>query len=195
VGLREQTREAVRAALAERALELFDERGFDATSVEDVAAAAGISGRSFHRYFPAKEDAVLGDATAAGHLVAATLAARPAGESPWRAMRAALQPIAELSDTNAERTLRVMRVVNGSASLRARHLEKHLMWSRILTPIMRERLGPGPGGDVPAQALVFAALSCLDVAYAGWIADGGTGRFADVLDLAFASVGAEQAGQ
>ncbi|WP_433061973.1 TetR family transcriptional regulator [Dactylosporangium sp. CS-033363] len=187
MGLREQTRAAVRAAIAERALELFDARGFDATSVDDVAAAAGISGRSFHRYFPAKEDAVIGDSAAAGHLVAETLAARPAGESPWRAMRAALQPIVELSQANAERTVRVMRVVNGSASLRARHLEKHLMWSRLLTPIMRARLGDGPGGDVPAQAVVFAALSCLDAAYAGW---DGTGGFGDVLDLAFAGVSA-----
>ncbi|MFI5914282.1 TetR family transcriptional regulator [Dactylosporangium sp. NPDC051541] len=186
MGLREQTREAVRAALAERALELFDERGFDATSVDEVAAAAGISGRSFHRYFPAKEDAVIGDATGLGRLVADALAERPALEPPWPAMRSALQPIVELSEANAARSRRVMRVVNGSASLRARNLEKHLAWSRVLTPIMRRRLGDPPGGDVPAQAIVLAALSCLDAAYAGWIADGGS--LADVLDLAFDSV-------
>ncbi|GAA3455436.1 acyl-CoA-like ligand-binding transcription factor [Dactylosporangium matsuzakiense] len=187
MGLREQTREAVRAAIAERALDLFDRRGFDNTSVDDVAAAAGISGRSFHRYFPAKEDAVIGESTGLGQIVADALAERPVLEPPWLAMRAALQPIVELSEANAQRSRLVMRVVNGSASLRARNLEKHLAWSRTLTPIVRRRLGDPAGGDVPAQAIVLAALSCLDAAYAGWVAGDG-GSLADLLDLAFDSV-------
>lgn len=58
-GLRERQRLAVEAELRETALRLFEERGFDAVSVAEVAAAAGMSERTFFRYFPTKEDVVL----------------------------------------------------------------------------------------------------------------------------------------
>ncbi|MFJ6701243.1 MULTISPECIES: TetR family transcriptional regulator [unclassified Streptomyces] len=189
MGLREQAREAIRGAIAEHALVLFDAKGFDETTVEDIAAAAGISSRSFFRYFPTKEDAVIVDPAGPGLLVRDALAARPADEVPWQAMRAALQPIVDIADADPERTLRAMRVIIATASLRARNLEKHIVWAEMITPVMAARLAAPRGGDVPAQAVIVAALSCLDVAFAGWIADDGAGSFGDILDLAFASVG------
>jgi AcrR family transcriptional regulator len=51
-GLKERTRDAVRQEIAEAALLLFDEQGFDETTVEQIASAAGLSCRSFFRYFP-----------------------------------------------------------------------------------------------------------------------------------------------
>ncbi|NUU22016.1 MAG: TetR family transcriptional regulator [Streptomycetaceae bacterium] len=189
MGLREQTRSAVRNAIAERAVALFDEKGFDATTVDDIAAAAGISARSFFRYFPAKEDAVIGDQTELGGLVRDALAARPADEPPWRAMRAALRPVVELVEQDVERSLRTVRVLTSTASLRARNLEKHILWGHMLTPLMAQRLGPSATGDVPAQAIVVAGLSCLDVAFGGWVAAEGDADFGGLLDAAFAAVG------
>ncbi|MFF4243070.1 TetR family transcriptional regulator [Streptomyces sp. NPDC001822] len=188
MGLREQTRSAVRGAIAEHALVLFDEKGFDATTVEDIAVAAGISSRSFFRYFATKEDAVIPDPAAPGLLVRDALADRPADEAPWPAMRAALQPIVELADEDPLRTLRAMRVIVSTASLRARNLEKHIVWADMITPLMVARLGDPPRGDVLAQAVVAAAFTCLDVAFAGWVAENGSGGFGEVLDLAFAGV-------
>jgi Bacterial regulatory proteins, tetR family len=64
------------------ALALFDENGFEETTVEDIATAVGISSRSFFRYFPVKEDVVLGDAMPIGDVVRDALATRPVRASP-----------------------------------------------------------------------------------------------------------------
>ncbi|NYI05330.1 TetR family transcriptional regulator [Allostreptomyces psammosilenae] len=89
-GLRERTRRAVRAELAELALGMFLERGFDETTVDDIARAAGLSKRSFFRYFPTKEDAVLGEVDDLGQQVVDDLRARPADEDPWESLRIVL---------------------------------------------------------------------------------------------------------
>lgn len=188
MGLREQTRLAVRNAIADHALELFDTHGFDATTVEDIAAAAGISARSFFRYFPAKEDAVIPDPAAPGLLMRDALAACPADQAPWQAMRTALQPVVDLSEADPAHTLRAMRVIINTASLRARNLEKHILWTEMATPLMATRLGNPPDLNLQAQALITAALGCLDVALAGWVARDGEGSLGELLDLAFSSL-------
>lgn len=58
VSLRERTRRAVRAEIVDAAMTLFLENGFDATTVEDIAQAAGISRRSYFRYFSSKDEAL-----------------------------------------------------------------------------------------------------------------------------------------
>src|SRR5690349_21881808 len=89
-GLRERTRRAVRAELAEIALRMFADRGYEETTVDDIAVAAGLSKRSFFRYFPSKEDAVFGDVEELADRVAEAVRARPAEEPPWAVLRAVL---------------------------------------------------------------------------------------------------------
>ena len=66
-GLRSRVRRAMRAEVAAAALELFITQGFDNTTIDQIAAAAGMSRSSFFRYFPTKEDTVLGDLAGYGH--------------------------------------------------------------------------------------------------------------------------------
>ncbi|GAB7045221.1 acyl-CoA-like ligand-binding transcription factor [Catenuloplanes indicus] len=89
MGLREQKKQATRAALSWAAVRLIVERGAENVLVEDIAAAAGVSPRTFNNYFSSK-----GEAVAARHLdrhlqLAADLRARPAGEPLWTAITAA----------------------------------------------------------------------------------------------------------
>ena len=89
-GLRDRKKEQTRRALREGAARLFAERGFAGTTVEDIAAQANVSKRTFFRYFDSKEDLLLPDLTSVFAHVEAALAARPPAEDPLTAVCAAL---------------------------------------------------------------------------------------------------------
>ena len=80
----------MRRQIARTAIDLFEARGVDDVTVDDIVTAAGTSARTFHRYFTAKEETVLVDSAAHGHLVADELS-RPAAGDPWPALRQSLQ--------------------------------------------------------------------------------------------------------
>ncbi|UQX04080.1 TetR/AcrR family transcriptional regulator [Streptomyces sp. RerS4] len=87
-GLRESKKLRTRRRLAATALELFLERGFDAVSVADVAAAAEVSKPTLFRYFPTKEDLVLDRFADHQDEAARIVRDRPAGRTPARAVHA-----------------------------------------------------------------------------------------------------------
>jgi len=183
-GLRDITRDAVRARIAAVALERFDADGFENVTVEQVAAAVGISARSFHRYFPAKEDAVIGDPARHREALADAFRARAGTEPAWSALREAFAEMLERGSTDDPETgRRSVRVMTSTASLRARNLEKHQAWADVLTPLVAEHLR-GPGTDLRARVLVQAALGCFDVAITTW-ATGDDADAAGILRRAF----------
>lgn len=186
LNLRQTARDAVRAEVRDRAMELFAQRGFDATTVDDIVSAVGISARSFFRYFPTKEDVALGDGERWGAQLVEALAQQPADTDPWQAMRNAMQSLIEDDKTEPERVLRDMRVIMNAPSLRSRNAEKHLQWARMLLPVAEQLLG----GDrktrrLRAQVLVHGSITCLDVAFAEWVAVDGATPLDDLLDAAF----------
>ncbi|GHI86092.1 TetR/AcrR family transcriptional regulator [Streptomyces xanthophaeus] len=87
-GLRENKKLRTRRQLAATALELFLERGFDAVSVADVAAAAEVSKPTLFRYFPSKEDLVLDRFADHQDEAARIVRERPAGQGPVQALHA-----------------------------------------------------------------------------------------------------------
>ena len=87
IPVRERTRRTVRGELAQLAVGLFVEKGYDETTIDDLAAAAGMSKRTFFRYFASKEELVMGKYEFFGEQLAEDLAARPAGEPVWVSLR------------------------------------------------------------------------------------------------------------
>lgn len=168
---------------------LFLERGFDNTTVDQIAEAAGISRRSFFRYFVTKEDVVLGDLAALGERVRTALQGRPAEESAWAALRAAFTTLRD-PDQPPATALAVAQIYHEAPSLRARHLEKHLHWQELLAPEVEKRLGiTNPSRPDPrARAVVAAALACLDTAVEAWHESGGEADLDDLFDQAVAAV-------
>ncbi|MDA0635119.1 TetR family transcriptional regulator [Nonomuraea sp. MCN248] len=184
-----RTRQAVHAEVARIAMGLFLERGFEATTIDDIAVAAGISRRSFFRYFGTKEDIVLGDLAAHGELIREELEARPAAEDAWTALINALRHAPRLGQDDVT-MLKISKMLYGTPSLRARSLEKHLQWQALLTPEIRRRLGVAPDDehDLRADAIVACVLMCVDVAGEAWTRSAGSQSLEDLLLEAVAAV-------
>jgi AcrR family transcriptional regulator len=187
--IRDRTRRAVRADLTEIAIDLFLAHGYDEVTVEQIADEAGISRRTFHRYFPSK-DAVLTDALAeAGERVARALSRRPAREEPWTALRRAFDVLVAEMD-GSDRALAMTRMMYGSPATHASHLRKQARWRRAIAGALAERL---PGTDdrrreLEATALAAAAIACQESAQAAWVAGGPHDSLALLLDTAMGAV-------
>src|SRR6266496_2057208 len=102
--VRERTRRAVRGELAQLAVDLFVEKGYDETTIDDLAAAAGMSRRTLFRYFASKEELVMGNYEVLGEQLAEDLAARPAGEPIWVSLRQVFGRVVEYSESEARGT-------------------------------------------------------------------------------------------
>ena len=183
-----RTRQAVHAQVVDTALDLFTAQGFEATTIEQVVAAAGISRTSFFRYFGSKEDVVLGDVEQSGRMFSDALRDRPSQEGPWEALRAAALALPGAGLT-PERALAVAKLISASPSLRARRIEKQLRWQDSLVPVMQERLRQRPeASDLAARAIVATALSCLHMATEVWAERDGQGTLGELYDQAVAAV-------
>jgi len=97
-GRREQNKLRTRQAIRAAATRLFDERGFESTTVRDIAAAAGIGERTFFRYFPSKEALASGQVRDLIPDLSELLRARPAHETPYLALRNAVIALAAQKD-------------------------------------------------------------------------------------------------
>ena len=115
--LREQRLETVVAEVERIALRLFDQQGFANVTVEDIASEAGISVRTFYRYFPAKEDVLQVRLRREARGLRAALEERPPDESPVRSLRVAFEQVAALEDP--VHVGRWIRVIAGTPSVLA----------------------------------------------------------------------------
>lgn len=185
-GPRERTRRAVRAGLAELALGLFVERGYERTTVEDIAAAAGLSKRSFFRYFPTKEDVLFADVEELADRIADAIRERPAGEDPWTCLHMVLRDWGGRVHA-ARHDLTGLRLIETTPALRARlHQKRDAMRSSIATAL-RER--PGSTLDAfTADLLTAAAGAALDAAAREWLRCDGDADRSALIDEAFAAL-------
>jgi AcrR family transcriptional regulator len=186
----ERTREGVREHVRRVALGLFLESGFEAITAADIAVAAGISQRSFFRYFSTKDDVLISGSVDLGARVRDALVERPLEESTWASLRAALAPLAASTVTDRQRSLDMLRVIMSTATLRARHLEKHLAWEQLLSPVVAERLGGSSLAHSSARTACHLALASLDVALDRWVESDGRKDLDTLLDDVFAEAAA-----
>jgi AcrR family transcriptional regulator len=185
--IREQTRAVVRSLLARTAVELFAAKGYDDTTVEEVAAAAGVSRRTLFNYFRNKEDLALSGLSEQGELIAARFAERPADEDPWASLRAAFQVLEEIEMT-AERRLEMTTLLFGNESLRAGHAEKQARWQDLLAPLIEPRLPDSDHRTLQARAIAAAAITCLQAATEEWMRRGGQVDQFDLYDAAVRAI-------
>lgn len=166
----ERSRRAARDEVARTGVALFLDRGFDATTMDDVATAAGVSRRTLFRYFGSKEEVALGHLSGLGDELAAAVRALPAGTDPWDALVVAFEqvlPAGLVADDAAARAL--SRLVESTPALRAAHADKHRRWADALTPAVAERLTASPDPELAARAVVGTVLACIEAATHHWL--------------------------
>lgn len=158
-GLRERKKERTRADLRACAARLFAARGFDGTTIADIAQCANVSERTFFRYFDSKEALLLPDSADLFALVEGALAARPLDEDSFSAVRAALLAAAEPFAASTLTALTHSRPDAESAA--ARLLARSFFdFENRLTGLVRDRLPAGtPDADLHAAVVAGAALS------------------------------------
>jgi AcrR family transcriptional regulator len=97
-GLRERKKQRTREAIVDAALRLFDERGFEQTTIADIAEAADIAPRTFFGYFPSKEDVVFADFPEQLEALSRRLRERDEDETAIDALRAVIRDALEHAD-------------------------------------------------------------------------------------------------
>jgi AcrR family transcriptional regulator len=162
LGVRERTQLAIRSELSAAALSAFAARGFDATTVDDIAASVGVSRRTFFRYFASKEDAILQSVDQTGDAIAARLALRPSGEPALEALRRSLDVIEEEFAADPERWLTLMTLSRETPALRARHLDKQDRWIGQMAEVLAPRMALHPG-DTRPRIYCAVTLAAADV--------------------------------
>jgi AcrR family transcriptional regulator len=168
-GLRERKRQQTRERLTRVAMALFLERGFEATTLDDIAAAADISRRSFFHYFASKEDVVFAwheESTAA--LIAA-VAARPSDESMLAAAENAIS--AMVRQLEPGEAIAMGRLKRDNPALQARDQIKYEKLERALAEALAKRAGHKTE-KLQARLVAMIATGAMRIGGELWAAEG-----------------------
>ncbi|MFF5494479.1 TetR family transcriptional regulator [Streptomyces aquilus] len=185
----ERKRLLVRSELAEAAVKLLADQGFEETTVDQIVAAVGMSRRTFSRYFDSKEDVIVHMLAGAGVRLCAELNARPADEPPAVALRRALTVFTSMSVGNPAKMLRVSRLILDTPALLARFLERQSQWQAEMTGILARRAGLDPDVDLRPAVAAGVALTAFQAALRRWVDSDGGESLDEIVDQALALVG------
>ncbi|MCC3763376.1 TetR/AcrR family transcriptional regulator [Glycomyces sp. TRM65418] len=158
----------MQSRIARAAEELFIAKGFEETTVDEIAAAVGMSQRSFFRYFASKDEVVLDNLERLGEELAETLEARPAEEPEWDSLRRSFDPVVErlLDPAMREHDKALHRIVDTSPRLFAAYLGRLDRLQRSLAEhLVARAAGSGREPDeLVLRAMVGCAFACLHAA-------------------------------
>jgi mycofactocin system transcriptional regulator len=157
-----------REHVGQRALELFILRGFDATTMNDIADAAGIGRRSLFRYFPSKNDMVWGDFDWVLERLRDAFRARPDDEPFMDALREAVidsnrYPPRALPELRMRLTL-----ITTVPALQAHSMLRYAAWRAVVEEFAAARLGRD-ADDLLVEGVGYAALGASTAAFAHWV--------------------------
>ncbi|WP_414944807.1 TetR/AcrR family transcriptional regulator [Amycolatopsis sp. cmx-11-32] len=185
MNLRDRQRAETRLLVQTHAIRLFSDVGYDATTVNDVAAAAGVSAMTVYRHFPTKEDLVLYDEY--DPLTASAVAAQPAGPLALRIGRALESTAASGSSKEKAFLLARLRLMISVPALRARHLDSQYATADAIVSAL---CGPSPEPDEEfrVRATAMACLGAAHVALIRWAATDGEGDLPGLIRQALTSV-------
>ncbi|MEU2338129.1 TetR family transcriptional regulator [Streptomyces sp. NPDC006654] len=186
--LAQRKRQLVADELTQAALDLLAREGFDAVTVDEIAAAAGVSKRTFFRYFSSKEDVVVQFLAEMGIGMRDELIDRPAQEPPSAALRHTVWRTVDACAGHADRTLSVVQLILGTPALLARFLERQAQWRDALAAEMARRVGMDPAAELYPQLAAGMALTAFHAVLQRWSDSDGAEDPAALTDRAFAVI-------
>ena len=184
-------RAEVRRELVAAAVRLFRTRGYEETTVDDIAAAAGVGRRTFFRYFPSKEDAISPDHEVGLARIAEVFAtAHPTEPTATLVVRAG-ETVFQLYADDPQLSVERFRLTHEVAALRDRESARVDHYRRLFTRRLRERFAGEPNGDLRAAVTGAAVVAAHNLALRAWLAGGGRpdqlddcrARFRKVVDM------------
>ncbi|MET7938266.1 TetR family transcriptional regulator [Streptomyces sp. NPDC005322] len=154
-----------RGRLEQAALELYSERGFEQTTVSQIATRAGLTERTFFRHFADKREVLFAGAASLQELLVSTLAGAPESAAPIDAVAAALDAAAAVFQDRHEHSRQRQRVIAANAELQERELIKLASLSAALADTLRRRGVADPAASLAAEA----GIAVFKIAFERWI--------------------------
>jgi TetR/AcrR family transcriptional regulator, regulator of mycofactocin system len=185
-GLRERHVARTRDAIVGAALELFERQGFEATTVDEIAARADIAPRTFFRYFPTKEAVLFARAADDRDRIAAALAARPPTEHPF----VSLTTVASAFAADMEKQQKDIRLLQKLSSEKVWAYQRTLLDQEMvdmLAAFVAERLDVPVDRDPRPQVWAALLMTTYRIAFHLWLDGGRKGRLGPALDAALAA--------
>jgi len=154
-----------RGRLQEAALALYDERGFENTTVAQIAEQAGLTKRTFFRYFADKREVLFWGAKALEELFVSEVVSAPSSATPLEAMVAALDAAAATFEDGREYAARRQHIIAANPELQERELIKLSLLARTVAQALRER----GVEDSAATFTAEAGVTVFRVAFELWV--------------------------
>ncbi|WP_440085450.1 TetR/AcrR family transcriptional regulator [Streptosporangium sp. LJ11] len=181
-GLRERKKAQTRRTIQEQALRLFLSQGYENTTVEEIAAAAGVSHMTFFRHFPTKEAVVESDDY--DPMIVRLIEQRPKEEDPLTALHQALaHGLAAVYAADREALLVRTRLIVKTPALRARVWENQYATEQLFAHALAARLQTEP--TLSTRVLAAASLAALTTALTCWVDGDGAEDLPSLVDQAF----------
>jgi AcrR family transcriptional regulator len=185
--LRERKKTRTRRALEESALRLFREKGFDDTTVEDIAAAVEVSKRTFFRYFPSKIATLFAEDARHVELIADAVARnRPRGEPSSADVRAATETFAVSIEHERSWFLERHRLIADNPSLRQYSVEGYLGWTHAFARALGGQ--EWPRATLAVRVLSALAMSVLAASLEEWLRPQNEASLVSLVEASFAVV-------
>jgi len=177
-GLRERKKQKTKAAIQRAALRLFKKRGYEETTIEEIAAAAEISPSTFFNYFPTKEDVVLFDEY--DPMLFPILTDAPPGETLRQSIHRVLQAFAVILEQDREDILERSRLALEVPELRARIWEELEKAREMFAAVISSRTGRD-AADFEVQVVAMTLITIAFQASVEWVRIGGEGKLSDLF--------------
>jgi len=156
-------------------MRLFAAHGFDAVTVEDIAAEVGISARTFFRYFASKDEVVLRYQRRLQARLVAVFETHAAAEPPITALRNAYVATSAVAPEDRAEFVLLGRFLMDSHTLLARSRGEQTARNGEVVALLAEKLGIDPRRDARAETIAAAMSAAASSAFYRWVSTGGHG--------------------